>query len=73
MTTTKFALLPSNSSVSATVTLLVSAWFVVAAAAIVAEPSRNPAPQAVAATTPVTIAPQARLTITVEAPRLARS
>ena len=72
MSAYNFAPLPSNNSVAGLVTLLVSAWFLVAAAAIVAEPSGARAPQSVAAA-PADIAPQARLTITVEAQRLPAS
>ena len=69
----KFAQLPSNSSVASLVTLVVSGWFLVAAAAIISEPTSVytqrvlPAPgyaQAARAT------PDARFTITVSAKRL---
>lgn len=76
----KFANVPSNSSVDFGVTMLVSVWFLVAAGAILSDPSSaytsgNQA-QAVSAqvetvppATAVAIAPEARLTITVEARR----
>ena len=81
----KFAAYPSNSSVASAVTLLVSAWFLVASGAILADASspnaRADHAQAGQATryaqardaAPATagIAPQARLTITVEARRSA--
>jgi hypothetical protein len=70
----KFASVPSNSAVAGLVTVMVSAWFLMAAAAIFADPaarrverevlSRGPAP------TEAAIAPDARFKITVEAPRL---
>lgn len=77
----KFANVPSNSSVDFGVTMLVSVWFLVAAGAILSDPSstyttRNQA-QAVAAkvetapATTVAIAPEARLTIKVEGRRSA--
>lgn len=79
-TTYKFAPVPSNSTVADLVTVLVSAWFLVAGAAIfVSSPatevpremarSVEPAPTA-QRIAPVAIAPEARLTIVVEAPRL---
>lgn len=67
-----------NSAVANGVTMLVSAWFLVAGAAILSDPTsvytqRNvakaPAATTVAAATPE-IAPEARLTIVVEAKRL---
>jgi hypothetical protein len=77
MSTFKFAPVPSNSSVDGLVTLLVSAWFLVAAVLIFTDPaSANRASAALAPgvvtseATEVAIAPEARLTITVEAPRL---
>ena len=63
----KFANLPSNSSVDSGVTMLVSVWFLVAATAILGDPSSaytNPDPLAV-----TQVAPQARETIVVEASR----
>jgi hypothetical protein len=69
MNTYKFANLPSNSSVDFGVTALISVWFLVAAGAILTDPSsiythRAPALQAKAApATLVAIAPEARLTI----------
>jgi len=80
MNTYKFANLPSNSSVDFGVTALVSVWFLVAAGAILGDPpspyghryQAQAALQAKAApATTVAIAPQARLTITVEARRSA--
>ena len=81
MSAYKFVNVPSNSSVDFGVTMLVSVWFLVAAGAILSDPSspytnRNQV-QAVAAkvetapATTVAIAPEARLTIKVEARRLA--
>ena len=71
MSTYKFANLPDNSSVDFGVTALVSVWFLVAAGAILTDPSsvyshRAPALQAKAApAATVAIAPEARLTIMV--------
>jgi hypothetical protein len=78
----KFANLPSNASVDFTVTGLVSVWFLVAAGAILGDPPspygrgyQGPAALQAKATTPaatkVAIAPEARLTITVQARRSA--
>jgi hypothetical protein len=77
----KFANLPSNASVDFTVTGLVSVWFLVAAGAILGDPPSPygrgyQAPAALQAkaaprATQVAIAPEARLTITVEARRSA--
>ena len=82
----KFAAYPSNSSVASGVTFLVSAWFLIAAGLILTDSSPAPAPRAHAQTAPVThaadeaeypapgnvaIAPEARLTINVEARRSA--
>ena len=57
MTEYKFAEYPSNSSVASGVTLLVSAWFLVAAGAIIADPvspyTQRPVEQAQAATVTV--------------------
>ena len=72
----RFAEYPSNSTVANGVTLLVSAWFLVAAGAILTDPASPytrpvaieaaaPAPTTVAA-----IAPATYFTITVEAKRL---
>ena len=75
-TTYKFAPVPSNSSVAGLVTLMVSAWFLVAAGAIFADPAfargeRSPAVQAQrTAATAVAAAPDAHFKITVEAQRL---
>jgi hypothetical protein len=80
----KFAAYPSNSSVASGVTMLVSVWFLVAAGAILTDPPSPYTSQRVhAAAAPVTrfveapapvaaavaIAPEARLTIVVEARR----
>jgi hypothetical protein len=73
-TTYKFAPVPSNSTVAGGVTILVSAWFLVAAGAIFADPAAGPAQRAALtqreSPTEIAIAPEARLRITVEAPRL---
>jgi hypothetical protein len=78
----RFADLPSNSSVASLVTVLVSAWFLIAAAAILSDPASTytqrsqvaaeqaTAPLYVEAAPDQAIAPQARLTITVVAPRI---
>ena len=72
----RFAEYPSNSTVASGVTLLVSAWFLVAAGAILADPSspytQHPVAQAAVAA-PATVAaltPATYFTITVEAKRL---
>ena len=72
----RFAEYPSNSSVASGVTLLVSAWFLVAAGAIIADPvspyTQRPVAQA-AASAPSLVAaaaPATYFTITVEAKRL---
>ena len=80
MTEYRFAEYPSNSSVASGVTLLVSAWFLVAAGAILTDPvspythrsaMQAAAPAPVAAPTQVAaVTPDARFTITVEAKRL---
>jgi hypothetical protein len=78
----KFAEVPSHSAIAGTVTTLVSAWFLIAGAAMVASPTDtqmargarvtvtpgpvHPLPQPVPA---VAIAPEAHLTIVVEARR----
>jgi hypothetical protein len=73
-TTYKFAPVPSNSTVAGLVTVMVSAWFLMAAAAIFADPFtshvKHEALAQRAVPTTVAIAPEARLKITVEAPRL---
>ena len=74
-TTYKFASMPSNSTVAGLVTVMVSAWFLMAAAAIFADLAQGRAEHEVlgsaeAPTTEIAIAPEARLRITVEAPRL---
>jgi hypothetical protein len=63
--------LHGESTVAATVTLLVCAWFLMAAGAILADPVSPYTSRVVrhAAAQPVAIAPEARLTITVEARR----
>jgi hypothetical protein len=83
----KFADYPSNSSVASGVTMLVSAWFLVAAGLILTDSSPAPAPRAQAhvapvaqnddeadypAPTNVAIAREAHFTINVEASRSAR-
>lgn len=72
--TYEFAPVRGSSTVAGLVTVMVSAWFLVAAAAIVADPFASPVMREAltheAAPTRVAIAPEARLTITVEAPRL---
>ena len=79
----RFAQYPSNSAVSSGVTLLVSAWFLVAAGAILADPAAPSAQRAEAQAAPLVrtadatpaagpvIAPEAHFTITVEARRSA--
>ena len=73
-TTYKFAPVPSNSTVAGLVTMMVSVWFLMAAAAIFMDAGANRAErEAVSrgeAPIAVAIAPEARLTITVEAQRL---
>jgi hypothetical protein len=74
-TTYRFAPLPSrNSMVAGLVTTLVSVWFLMAAAAIFAEPAATRVGRSAVAQragqAAIAIAPQARLRITVEAPRL---
>jgi hypothetical protein len=75
-TTYKFAPVPSNSTVAGLATAMVSVWFLVAAAAIFADPavSRGErealAHRAAPAPTEVAIAPDAYFKVTVEAPRL---
>jgi hypothetical protein len=76
----KFAPLPSSASVADLVTMAVCAWFLVAAVTILADPARADAPAAAVAVAAVespaplaaapVIAPEARLTIVVQAPRL---
>jgi hypothetical protein len=86
MTEYKFAEYPNNESIASGVTLLVSAWFLVAAGAIVADPSPNTQArvdeaQAAATVTVAQLTPAPELiataatvdthfTITVEAKRL---
>ena len=80
----KFTRYPSNSSVASGVTMLVSAWFLIAAGAILVDPSSAHTQPEQATAAPVTqyaeeavapvadtvaIAPEAHLTITVEAHR----
>ena len=78
MNTYKFADLPSNSSVASFVTMVVSGWFLVAAAAILADPvsvyTQRPGVKSTpayvqSARNAVAIAPQARFTIIVSAKR----
>jgi hypothetical protein len=73
-TTYKFSPVTGTSTVAGVVTILVSAWFVVAAGAIFADPSAAAPERSVlsqrAATTEVAAVPAAYFKITVEAPRL---
>ena len=73
MNTFKFSALPTTSSVSATVTLLVSAWFVLAGAAIFTDQHSEATIESARATPAahVEIPAEARLTIVVEARRSA--
>ena len=78
----RFTQYPGNSSVASGITMLVSVWFLVAAGAILGDPA-SPYTQRVqaqsaplvrtadASGSPVAIAPEAHLTITVEAHRSA--
>lgn len=77
MNTYRFAELPSNSSVSAFVTLAASAWFLVAGAAIVSDEGVGVPAPATARSIPVVytapavaIEPEARLIIVVEGRRV---
>ena len=69
----KFSALPSNSSIAAGVTLLVCAWFAAAGGAILSDNHSGAtleAARAIPAAYPTAeIAPEARLTIVVEARR----
>ncbi len=72
--TYRFANLPSHSSVVAGVTVLVSAWFLVAAGTLVSEAGfdfRQGAAQPVRSAAAVKVAPEARLKIVVTASRSA--
>lgn len=76
MNTFRFAELPSNSSVAAFVTFAVSAWFLVAGAAMVTDEGTTMAAPATAQSLPVVYAapavaiqPEARLIIVVEGRR----
>jgi hypothetical protein len=53
MNTYQFAQMPSNSSVATLVSFVVSAWFLVAAGAMLAEPSVGEQARALQAKTPV--------------------
>ena len=53
MNSYKFAEVPSNESVASLTTFLISAWFLVAAGAMLAEPSVEDQARAIAAKTPV--------------------
>lgn len=66
-----FTGLRGESTVAAFVTMLVCAWFLVAAGAILTDPASPYTARIVhpASSSPAAIAPQARLTITVEARR----
>jgi hypothetical protein len=63
----RFAPLPSNASIAATVTVLVAGWFTLAAGAILVDRAPPSAPLALAsaAAAPQVIAPQAHLRIEV--------
>ena len=77
----KFTQYPSNSSVASSITMLVSAWFLVAGAAILSDPvspyttrkvmeaQAAPAVRTAHAAPAVAIPPEANLTITVAARR----
>ena len=79
MSAYRFAELPSNESVATLSTFLVSAWFLVAAGALLAEPSVDQQARALQAKTPVVTVrtlstaahaePDARFTIQVVAKR----
>ena len=76
----KFADVPSNESVASLVTFVVSAWFLAAAGAMLAEPTVESQARALHSRTPtvtvnqlsVSQAPEARFTIQVVAERSAR-
>ena len=82
MSTFKFADVPSNDSVASLVTFLVSAWFVAAGGAMLAEPTIESLSRAIQARTPVVTVRQlsvsdvvqsdARFTIHVVAQRAAK-
>ena len=76
-TTYKFAPVPSSSIVAGVVTVMVSAWFLMAAASIFADSFASPVkPEALAhapAPKAVAIAREACFKITVEAPRLIKT
>jgi hypothetical protein len=69
----KFSEMPSHSSVAATVTMLVSAWFVLAGGAILADHHSEATLESAraVATAGADIPPEARMTIVVEARRAA--
>lgn len=71
MNTYKFSSLPSNSSVAATVTLLVVGWFALAGGAILTDQHSGAIIEAARAATSASaeIAPEARFSIVVEARR----
>jgi hypothetical protein len=72
MSRLNFSFLRGESTVAAAVTTVVCAWFLMAAAAILtdrASPYTTQVVRAAPSAGPVDIAPQARLTITVEARR----
>jgi hypothetical protein len=72
MRTYKFALLPSNASVAAGVTLLVAAWFAVAAGVIIME---SPAERSMRAAQhkPAAVAVSASLPTTTSKPAMKRA
>jgi len=73
MSRINFSFVRGESAVAATVTTVVCAWFLMAAGAILTDPvspyTTRTVHTAAALTGPVAIAPEARLTITVEAHR----
>lgn len=71
MNTYRFSGMPSNSSVAATVTLLVVGWFALAGGAILTDQHSGATIEAARATSDASaeIAPEARFSIVVEAQR----
>ena len=80
MTTYRFAEMPSNEAVASLTTLVVSAWFLMAGAAMLGEPSVEQQTRALAAKTPTVtvrqlsatehVQPDVRFTVEVAARRL---
>lgn len=62
----RFAQVPSNTSIASLVSLVVSAWFVLAGAAMLAEPSTGEQARALQAKTPVVTVRQVFVTENVE-------